>query len=105
MSTGRSWHGSPAGITFMTCAARPQPGPLADGPFLAAKQSVTVTITFLAWLQQRGQTLAGCTQHDIDAWYASGPGTRHKAERFLYWCRTQRLTRSLDIPRRSNGNP
>jgi hypothetical protein len=80
-------------------------GPLADGPFLAAKQSVTVTITFLAWLQQRGQTLAGCTQHDIDAWYASGPGTRHKAERFLYWCRAQRLTRSLDIPRRSNDNP
>ena len=80
-------------------------GPLADGPFLAAKQSVTVTITFLAWLRQRGQTLHGCTQHDIDAWYASGSGTRHKAERFLYWCRTQRLTRSLAIPRHSNDNP
>jgi hypothetical protein len=33
-----------------------------------------VAITFLGWLHQRGQTLAGCTQHDIDAWYASGTG-------------------------------
>jgi integrase len=80
-------------------------GPLAEGPFLAAKQSVTVAITFLGWLHQRGQTLAGCTQHDIDARYASGTGTRQKAERFLYWCRTQRLTRTLDIPRRNNQNP
>ena len=80
-------------------------GPIAEGPFLAAKQSITVAIIFLRWLHQRGQTLAGCTQHDIDAWYAGGTGTRHKAERFLYWCRTQRLTRTLDIPRRNNQNP
>jgi hypothetical protein len=80
-------------------------GPLADGPFLAAKQSITVTIAFLDWLHQRGHTLATCTQRDIDAWYATGPGTRGKAERFLYWCRAQRLTRPLDIPRRSNDNP
>lgn len=88
-----------------TLRRQAETGPLAAGPFLAAKQSITVTIIFLTWLHQRGQTLAGCTQHDIDAWYATGPGTRQKAERFLYWCRSQRLTGTLDIPRRGNDNP
>ncbi|WP_445183491.1 hypothetical protein ACTXG6_34220 [Pseudonocardia sp. Cha107L01] len=80
-------------------------GPVAAGPVLRAKQSVTVSIEFLGWLDARGQTLASCTQHDIDTWYATGPGTREHVERFLYWCRTQRLTTKLDVPQRDKDNP
>jgi hypothetical protein len=47
-------------------------GPVPEGPFLAAKQVLTLTIEFLTWLKARGRSLGECTQHDIDAWFATG---------------------------------
>ena len=79
-------------------------GPVEAGPFLRAKQSTTVAIQFLSWLADRGRTLAECTQHDIDAWYASGTATRQHVERFLYWSRSHRLTTKLALPRRNRDN-
>lgn len=78
-------------------------GPVDTGPFLRAKQSTTVAISFLNWLNERGTTLADCSQHDVDAWYASGPSTRQHAERFLYWARSNKLTPQLSIPRHTTG--
>lgn len=73
------------------------------GPFLRAKQSTVVAISFLNWLGEHDTTLPDCTQHHIDSWYASGPSTRQHTERFLYWSRSNRLTTHLDIPRRTTG--
>lgn len=75
-----------------------QDRPVESGPFLRAKQSTTVAVQFLAWLAERGRTLGDCTQHDIDAWYGGGPGTRRLVDRFLYWSRANRLTDKLEIP-------
>jgi integrase len=77
--------------------------PRFDG--LRVRETGGRSIEFLGWLDARGQTLASCTQHDIDTWYASGPGTREHVERFLYWCRTQRLTSKLDVPQRDKDDP
>ncbi|RRQ26179.1 hypothetical protein DK926_19465 [Rhodococcus sp. Eu-32] len=73
------------------------------GPFLRAKQSTSMAISFLAWLGEHDTSLTGCTQHHIDRWYASGPSTRQHTERFLYWARTNKLTPRLDIPRHARG--
>ena len=78
-------------------------GSVGSGPFLRAKQSTTVAISFLNWLNERGTALNDCTQHDIDAWYAGGPSTRQHAERFLYWARSNKLTPTLTVPRHSTG--
>ncbi|MDP9317774.1 MAG: hypothetical protein M3O94_01625 [Actinomycetota bacterium] len=79
-------------------------GQISDGAFLNAKQSTTVATGFLSWLGERGTALAELTQHDIDAWFASGPTTRKHAVRFLYWSREQRLIGNLDIPVPQPGN-
>ncbi len=78
-------------------------GPVGTGPFLRAKQSTTVAISFLNWLNERGTALNECSQHDIDAWYAGGRSTRQHAERFLYWARSNKLTPQLSIPRHTTG--
>ena len=67
--------------------------PIPAGAFLNAKQSTTVAIDFLDWLAGRGRQLETATQADLDAWYASGPSTRHHAARFLSWAREQHLIR------------
>jgi integrase len=79
-------------------AARPGQGPISDGAFLNAKQTTTVTIGFLGWLHQRTNSLSELSQHDIDAWFASGPTTRKHAVRFLYWARDQRIIDHLEVP-------
>ena len=74
-------------------------GPVPAGPYLRAKQATTVAIEFLGWLDGRGRSLAECTQHDVDVWFAGGTSTRRQADRFLYWARSHRLTSRLEIPR------
>lgn len=73
-------------------------GPISDGAFLNAKQSTTVTITFLGWLADRGTPLPQLDQHDIDAWFGTGSTTRKHAIRFLYWAREQKLIGNIDVP-------
>lgn len=73
-------------------------GPIPDGAFLNAKQSTTVTITFLGWLAGRGTPFPQLAQHDIDAWFGDGPTTRKHVTRFLYWAREQKLIGDVDVP-------
>jgi hypothetical protein len=54
-------------------------GAVPTGAFLNAKQSTTMAIGLLAWLDQRGAALATTTQHDLDTWFATGPSTRRHA--------------------------
>ena len=66
--------------------------------FLRAKQSTTMAIDFLGRLSHRGRSLDECMQHDIDAYFASGPSTRLHARSFLYWARSVRKVRGIEIP-------
>ena len=79
-------------------------GPVPAGAFLNAKQSATVAIGFLTWLAQRDTIVQTATQHDLDAWFASGPSTRRHAVRFLSWAADQRLLRHIQIPESRTGN-
>ena len=53
------------------------------GTFLRSKQTVTVTIEFLNWLNDHGITLAELQQEHLDAWLADGPSTRRFVDRFI----------------------
>jgi len=77
--------------------------PLGHGPYQRAKQRLTVAIAFLAWLADRGRHLGECTQHDIDAWFGTGPTTRRHVITFLSWARQQRIIRDVDVPVTSTG--
>jgi hypothetical protein len=57
-----------------------------------------VAIAFLAWLDGRGRHLGDCAQHDIDAWFGTGPTTRRHVITFLSWARQQRIIRNLEVP-------
>jgi len=73
-------------------------GPVPVGTYARAKQSITVAIEFLAWLQERNTSLSDCAQSDVDSWLATGTSTRHQAKQFLYWCQFHRLTGKLELP-------
>ena len=72
--------------------------PLGHRPCQRAKQRLTVAIAFLAWLAGRGRHLGECTQHDIDAWFGTGPTTRRHVITFLSWARQQRIIRNIEVP-------
>ena len=72
--------------------------PLGHGPYQRAKQRITVAIAFLAWPAGRGRHLGECTQHDLDAWFGTGPTTRRHVITFLSWARQQRIIRELEVP-------
>jgi len=57
-----------------------------------------VAIAFLAWPAGRGRHLGECTQHDLDAWFGTGPTTRRHVITFLSWARQQRIIRELEVP-------
>lgn len=64
-----------------------------------ARGQINVTIRFLDWLDDRGRSLAECTQDDLDAWFAEGNTTRLNAISFITWARTQQLCRpNLRVP-------
>jgi hypothetical protein len=57
-----------------------------------------VAIAFLAWPAGRGRHLGEYTQHDLDAWFGTGPTTRRHVITFLSWARQQRIIRELEVP-------
>jgi hypothetical protein len=42
--------------------------------------------------------LGDCTQHDIDAWFGTGPTTRRHVITFLSWAGQQRIIRDVEVP-------
>jgi hypothetical protein len=83
---------------------RGSPGLVAHGAFLRAKQQVTVAAELMNWLTDRGATLDGLSQTQLDHWRAEGPTTRAIANSFLGWAmKTQLTTTTLILPRRSDG--
>ena len=81
--------------------------PVSEGTFLRSKQTTTVAISFLAWLENRGVTLGEVTQADLDAWQADGPTTRELVSRFIGWAiRARLVSRDLTVtPHRKGTSP
>ncbi|RKS16685.1 hypothetical protein DFO58_3240 [Arthrobacter sp. AG1021] len=75
-------------------------GQLEEGTLLSARQSTTVAIDFLAFLQERRKSVAGCTRQDIYDWLASGSTTRSIARTFVRWAIQARHIPKLDFPYR-----
>jgi hypothetical protein len=73
-------------------------GNLRPSAWSTARNQAKAARDFLGWLRSRGQTLAECTQHDIDDWFASGPKTRLLARIFMTFAIRQRLCPKLHIP-------
>ncbi|WP_220699299.1 hypothetical protein [Nocardioides cavernaquae] len=75
-----------------------------DGTYLRSKQSVTVAIEFLNWLDDHTLRLDEIAQEHVDAWIADGPSTRKFLDRFLPWAVKSRLVRpDLQVPAHRRG--
>ncbi|MFE9976105.1 hypothetical protein ACFYRD_36685 [Streptomyces hirsutus] len=63
------------------------------------RRRVSVALDFLAWMDQRGLTLADLAQEHIDAWTTGATSQRRYLIRyFLKWTTSRRLTRELTVP-------
>lgn len=68
----------------------------------SAKQEITETVKFLAWLHETYQrNAASCTQQDIDEWLAGGPTTRSHIRNFFQVARKSRLNTTVTIKHRA----
>ncbi|MBA2558553.1 MAG: hypothetical protein H0V07_01460 [Propionibacteriales bacterium] len=63
-----------------------------------ARQQIRVAIVLLAWLRTRGTTLDGCSQGDLDRWFAGGRSTRRHSVHFLHWATEHQHCRGLRVP-------
>jgi len=62
-------------------------------------EQVKSATAFLQWLSGRGTGLAGCSQADIDAWYAeNSDSVRSVIRPFLLWCMVTKLTGRFQLP-------
>ena len=75
-----------------------KPGQASHGPTHSAKQEITETIKFLAWLDEtHHRTAATCRQQDIDEWLVTGPTTRTKIRTFVVWTNRSKISTALNI--------
>jgi integrase len=77
-----------------------QTGRLRKGTLLSAKQSTTVALEFLRFLQQHAVTPRKCSQADIDRWLSTGPTTRSLARGFVRWASQHGHLPPVDFPYR-----
>jgi len=66
-----------------------------------AKQEITEVGRFLTWLADRHQTIADCTQADLEEWLTNGPSTRTTIRTFIVWASNNRTSRKLTVAARS----
>ncbi|MDT0347520.1 hypothetical protein [Streptomyces litchfieldiae] len=59
---------------------------------------VTAADAFLRWLEARGQTLATCTQPQVEAWAATKPSYVEEASGFIRWAVAHRYAHGLSAP-------
>lgn len=56
-------------------------------------------------MRERGLALADVTQHEVDAWLASGPGTHYEVRDFVVWAARRGHSRDLLVPHRPKADP
>jgi hypothetical protein len=64
---------------------------------------VRAALKLITWLRSNGKNLAACTQHDLDTWLTSGPGTNYHARAFVVWASRRGHTHDLDIPQHARN--
>jgi hypothetical protein len=80
-------------------------GSLTSDQVRQARDEIRLATAFLAHLDQRGSTLAGCAQADVDAWYAGGYTARRLTHAFLRWAMRAKHMPAIVVPHRSTSNP
>ncbi|HEV2069147.1 MAG TPA: hypothetical protein VGR26_05090 [Acidimicrobiales bacterium] len=85
-------------------AARAEHRVLSEGQLSNATQRLRVAGSLLAWLAGRGSSLAGCTQADLDTWFATPPSTHVHANPFLLWAMATRRAPKLELSQGRFGN-
>lgn len=83
--------------------ARSQTATLRYAQVTNTTQKLRVAAGLLTWLRSRGQSLATCTQADLNEWFTTPPTTRAHARRFLRWALRTRHCPKLTLPRRAEG--
>jgi hypothetical protein len=73
-------------------------GQLTESRYSTVRAQTNIAVKLLAWLRQRDADLLTCTQGDVDAWFADGPGTRLQSRSFLSWAMRTRRRAPLDLP-------
>jgi hypothetical protein len=68
-----------------------------------ARQQIRAAVDFLAWLGQRGTSLVGVGQLEIDAWLTSGGSQRYSIRYFLARARRHHLTGPVTVRGRSRA--
>jgi hypothetical protein len=63
-----------------------------------ARSHIRIAVQFLAWLDNRGTTLATATQTDIDAWLDNATQHRYLVRAFTEWATARRLAAGLSVP-------
>ncbi|WP_347603502.1 hypothetical protein [Acrocarpospora sp. B8E8] len=74
------------------------------GQMVSARHEILAAIKLLAWLQDRGATLATCTQADIDLWLDQGPWMRELARNFLVWTARNHHSDPFEFPGRPTSS-
>jgi len=80
-------------------------GELTENRYSTTRAQTNIAVRLLAWLRARGTDLPGCTQADIDAWFADGPSTRIHARGFLRWAIRTRRRSPLELPADRQATP
>jgi hypothetical protein len=83
--------------------ARADCGALPAAAVATARSRINAGIRLLTWLRTRGETLEGCTQANLDGWYASGSNP-HAADDFLTWAIRHRHCPPLQLPPRRKAS-
>jgi len=68
-----------------------------------ARNQVLGAVRFLDWLAAHDQTLATCTQGDLDLWLATGARSRYDVHHFVAWTSERKLSAKLVVPPMRSG--
>ena len=64
-----------------------------------ARRTLRQVMAFVSTLEHAGTSLHGCSQRQIDDWFATSSALRHQVRPFLSWMqRTNHLSRDLTLP-------
>jgi len=79
--------------------------PTRSGSAAFLRSRVRRSLELLAWLDERGQTLAMLTQPDLEQWLIEGASTRRHVDAFISWGRGLHVIGDVRVPPRPKAEP
>ncbi|MGW2564152.1 hypothetical protein ACWCXB_34065 [Streptomyces sp. NPDC001514] len=76
----------------------PRRRPTTTSLYSCMRFEIRAAIRLLAWLRQRGATLATCTQSDIDQWLSSQESGKYTIRNFVVWAVRRGHARNITAP-------